>query len=121
MRQDQEKSHVRLAKRVTVPLVLVLLTLMIVTLPSSPARIVAQTGSTPTPLPLFSLPDSRANRAYVSNTMAMGNDRQTMVAANMINNSITILIPQFNRVVAEIPVGIDPRSVAITPDSIISQ
>lgn len=90
--------------------------LLVLGIASAPLPLAAQTDATPTPLPLFSLPDSRANRAYTSNTIAFGNDRQTMVAANMINNSVTILIPQFNRVVTEIPVGLDPRSVAITPD-----
>lgn len=90
--------------------------LLVLGIASAPLPLAAQTDATPTPLPLFSLPDSRGNRAYTSNTIAFGNDRQTMVAANMINNSVTILIPQFNRVVTEIPVGLDPRSVAITPD-----
>ncbi len=71
---------------------------------------------TPTPLPLFALPDARINRAYTSNTIALAGDGRTMVAANMINNSMTILIPAFDRVIAEMPVGKDPRSVAITPD-----
>ena len=85
-------------------------------LTGSPTTLSAQNGATPTPLPLFALPDSRANRAYVSNTIAIANDERTLVAANMINNSVTILIPVFDRVLAEIPVGSDPRSVAITLD-----
>lgn len=97
-------------------LLLAVFVLLALGIASAPLPLAAQTDATPTPLPLFSLPDSRANRAYTSNTIAFGNDRQTMVAANMINNSVTILIPQFNRVVTEIPVGLDPRSVAITPD-----
>ncbi len=71
---------------------------------------------TPTPLPIFALPDARLNRAYSSNTIALVGDGRTLVAANMINNSMTILIPQFDRVIAEVEVGKDPRSVAITPD-----
>ena len=71
---------------------------------------------TPTPLPIFALPDARLNRAYSSNTIALAGDGRTLVAANMINNSMTILIPQFDRVIAEVEVGNDPRSVAITPD-----
>ena len=62
-------------------------------------------------------PDARTNRAYISNTIALASDGRTIVTANMINNSMTILIPAFDRVVAEIPVGKDPRSVALTPDS----
>ncbi|MEP7290892.1 MAG: cytochrome c peroxidase [Chloroflexota bacterium] len=95
---------------------LVLIFLLLILLPAAPSSLSAQTGATATPLPLFALPDSR-NRAYVSNTIAIASDARTMVAANMINNSMTILIPAFDRVIAEVPVGIDPRSVAITPDA----
>lgn len=89
--------------------------LLAILLSGSPAIILAQSGATSTPLPLFALPDSRS-RAYISNTIALGSDGRTLVAANMINNSVTILIPAFDRVIAEIPVGNDPRSVAITLD-----
>lgn len=117
MHQDQEKpAGIRVSYKAGVWLALAALVLLFMLMPSTLLSLAAQIDATPTPLPLFSLPDSRANRAYTSNTIVLGNDRQTMVAANMINNSVTILIPQFNRVVAEIPVGVDPRSVTITPD-----
>lgn len=90
---------------------------LLILMPTAAPSLSAQTSSTPTPLPLFALPDSRINRAYVSNTIALANDGRTLVAANMINNSMTILIPAFDRVIAEIPVGRDPRSVALTLDS----
>ncbi|MCC6802473.1 MAG: hypothetical protein IT319_06290 [Anaerolineae bacterium] len=96
------------------------LTLLLILLSvAAPQPLAAQTGTTPTPLPLplYALPDARSNRAYVSNTLAIANDGRTLVAANMINNSMTILIPAFDRVVAEIPVGKDPRSVALTLDN----
>jgi YVTN family beta-propeller protein len=70
----------------------------------------------PTPLPLYALPGSGV-RAYTSSSIALARDNRTLVAANLINNSVTIFIPAFDRVVAEIPVGKDPRSVALTPDS----
>ncbi len=76
----------------------------------------AQTGSTPTPLPLYALPDARTNRAFVSSTMALASDGRTLVVANMINNTATISVPTFGSVIAEIPVGRDPRSAAITAD-----
>lgn len=79
-------------------------------------RAFAQTDATPTPLPLYALPDGRTNRAATSSTIALGGDGRTIVAANMINNTATIVIPTYNQVIAEIPVGRDPRSAAITPD-----
>ncbi|MBI1259896.1 MAG: hypothetical protein GC204_20700 [Chloroflexi bacterium] len=90
--------------------------LLLVLLSATSSNVAAQTGATPTPLPLFALPDSRANRAYVSNTIALAGDGRTIVTSNMINDTMTILIPAFDRVVAEVPVGKDPRSVALTPD-----
>ena len=89
---------------------------LLILFPAVQFNVSAQTNATPTPLPLFALPDARANRAYVSNTIALVGDGHTVVTANMINNSMTILIPSFDRVVAEVPVGKDPRSVAITLD-----
>jgi YVTN family beta-propeller protein len=118
MHQGQETSASgRVLKRAGIGLAFAVLLLLVV-MPATRPSLLAQIDATPTPLPLFSLPDSRANRAFTSSTLALGNDRQTMVTANMINNSMTILMPQFNRVVAEIPVGLDPRSVAVTPDGV---
>ncbi|MEO8394595.1 MAG: hypothetical protein ABI700_16490 [Chloroflexota bacterium] len=88
----------------------------LILLSAASSNVAAQTAATPTPLPLFALPDARANRAYVSNTIALAGDGRTVITSNMINDSMTILIPSFDRVVAEVPVGKDPRSVAITPD-----
>ena len=82
----------------------------------APEHTLAQTGATPTPLPLYALPDARTNRAYVSSSIALATDGRTLVAANLINNTATISVPTFSEVVAEIPVGRDPRSAAITAD-----
>ncbi|MCA9904473.1 MAG: YncE family protein, partial [Anaerolineae bacterium] len=71
---------------------------------------------TPTPLPLFALPDARSHRDYYSSSIALAPDTLTMVAANALSNSITILVPSQSRVIDEVSVGRDPRSVAITPD-----
>ena len=92
------------------------ISLLLILLSTTQTNVAAQTNATPTPLPLFALPDSRANRPYISNTLALAGDGRTMVTSNMINNSMTILIPSFDRVVAEVPVGKDPRSVALTLD-----
>ena len=93
-----------------------LLLLMISGVLATKPRAFAQTDATPTPLPLYALPDGRTNRAATSSTIALAGDGRTIVAANMINNTATIVIPTYNQVVAEIPVGRDPRSAAITPD-----
>jgi YVTN family beta-propeller protein len=78
----------------------------------------AQHQPTPTPLPLYALPNASSSRAYASSTIALlPNDGRTLIAANMLNNTASIVMPSLNRVIAEIPVGRDPRSVAITPDS----
>ncbi len=82
----------------------------------APEHTLAQTGATPTPLPLYALPDARANRAFVSSSIALATDGRTLVAANLINNTATISVPTFGQIVAEIPVGRDPRSAAITAD-----
>ena len=109
-RKFAEKHRARNAS-----LLATLLFSLLLLLTAAPTTLSAQNGATPTPLPLFALPDSRA-RAYVSSTIAFANDSRTMVAANMINNSMTVLVPAFDQVIAEIPVGSDPRSVAVTLD-----
>ena len=86
--------------------------------PSFSKPSIVQLGATPTPLPIFALPDARTNRAYTSNTIALVGDGRTLVAANLINNSLTILAPQTDRVIAEVTVGSDPRALAVTPDGL---
>jgi YVTN family beta-propeller protein len=76
--------------------------------------------ATPTPLPLYFLPDARTNRAYISNTLALTNDGRTLIATNMLNGTISIIsvaIANQGQVQAEIPVGRDPRGLALTPDN----
>ncbi|MBK8024669.1 MAG: beta-propeller fold lactonase family protein [Chloroflexi bacterium] len=101
---------------VLIGLLVMLFGLMLAAIPA-PTATQAQTAATPTPLPLYALPDSRINRVSGSSTIAMAGDGRTFVSANMINNSATIFIPAFDQVVAEIPVGRDPRGAAITPDN----
>jgi len=95
---------------------LVLMLIMIFSAVTTTPHVLSQSNSTPTPLPLYALPDARTNRAVVSSSMMLASDGRTIVAANMINNTATIVIPTFNSVIAEIPVGHDPRSAAITLD-----
>lgn len=107
---------VRVLLLVTHSTVLIALLVMIAAGLTSQPRVMAQTGATPTPLPLYALPDARVNRAFVSGSMALATDGRTMIAANMINNTATLTVPTFNSVIAEIPVGRDPRSAAFTAD-----
>ncbi len=73
---------------------------------------------TPTPLPLFALPDARNNVPVSSSTIALGKDTLTMAAANMLSDSVTILVPSQGKILGEVAVGHDPRSVAITPNGL---
>jgi YVTN family beta-propeller protein len=74
----------------------------------------------PTPLPLYALPDNRSARPVSSGSLALTNEGRTLVATNMLNNSLSfveVFTPNAARLIEEIPVGTDPRSVAITPDT----
>ena len=73
----------------------------------------------PTPLPLFALPDARSNRSFSSSTLALTPDGRNLVVANLLNGSVSVvevIVPNQPRLVVEIPVGVDPRAVAVTPD-----
>lgn len=65
---------------------------------------------------LYALPDSRA-RVTSSSSLAFLREGRQLVTANMLSNSISVVEPGPGVVLAEIPVGRDPRSVATTPDS----
>lgn len=94
-----------------------LLALSVIALAVTPqVNVTAQTNGTPTPLPLFALPDARFNPAHTSGSLAVASDGRTMATANFLNNTMTLLIPAFDRVLAEIPVGNDPRGVTFTAD-----
>ncbi len=81
-----------------------------------PNRVEAQPQ--PTPFPLYALPDSRLTTPVTSNTLAQSKDNRTLVAANTFNNSISIISLPSAKLSAEIPVGNDPRSVALTADGL---
>src|SRR4051812_22533261 len=99
---------------ITITFGLALLILLLILAPAAQPGISAQ--FVPTPLPLFALPGV-ATRVYTSNSIALARDNRTLVAANLVNNSVTILIPAFDKVVAEIPVGKPPPAVALPPDT----
>lgn len=66
---------------------------------------------------LYALPDPRTNRVFTSGAMALADDNRTLVVTNMLSNSITVTVPLRGQVVIEIPVGRDPRGVALTQDN----
>lgn len=72
-----------------------------------------------TPLPLYALPDPRGRYAS-SSTMALSRSNETLVTANMLNNTLSIVLPRQRKLVTEIPVGKDPRSVALTDDGTLA-
>jgi YVTN family beta-propeller protein len=51
-----------------------------------------------------------------SGALALTSDGDLLLAVNPDSNSVTVLDTNSQEVVAEIPVGIDPRSVALSPD-----
>jgi YVTN family beta-propeller protein len=75
----------------------------------------AQTSREPTPMPLYALPGRNATLRS-SGTLALASDNLTVAVANMLSNSITLLVPSQGRMIAEVPVGQDPRSIAFTAD-----
>lgn len=99
-------------------LLFVLAAAALISLPvQAPAQAQAQPVSTPTPLPLFALPNANLNVAFRSSSIAVRpNDTRIIGAVNLLNNSVTFAIPSQSRVLAEVPVGDDPRSIAFTPD-----
>ncbi len=104
----------RISTLLSLGMLLVLCGLMLLALP--PGRLSAQ--QPPTPFPLYALPDPRLATAISSGTLALGKDNRTLVAANTFNNSISIISLPAARFSAEIPVGNDPRSVALTADGL---
>src|SRR5215207_5726593 len=74
----------------------------------------------PTPLPLYYLPDATSNRAYSSGSMVTSPDGRMLIASNMLSNTIAavlIVAPGQPQLLAEIPVGTDPRGVTVTQDN----
>lgn len=81
-----------------------------------PNLVVAQ--QQPTPFPLYAMPDSRLATPVSSNLLALGKDNRTLVIANTFNDSISVVTLPSAKLVTEIPVGNDPRSVALTADGL---
>lgn len=82
----------------------------------TPAPVYAQDD--PTPLPLYALPDARLNPVFTSSSIAFNDVTRVLLTANMMSNSMSVVAPLAGELRAEIPVGSDPRSVAVTPDGV---
>jgi YVTN family beta-propeller protein len=63
---------------------------------------------------LYTLPDARARLASSSSFVTAGDG--LIVSANMLNNTATLVNLYQGERDIEIPVGVDPRTVALTPD-----
>lgn len=81
-----------------------------------PPAVYAQ--DSPTPLPLYALPDGRTNPVFVSSSIAFNDVTRVLLSANMMSNTVSVVAPLSGELQAEIPVGNDPRSVATTPDGV---
>ncbi|GAB4529173.1 MAG: hypothetical protein OHK0046_48840 [Anaerolineae bacterium] len=68
------------------------------------------------PRPLYALP-SATTPVFRSSSLAMSDDGRTLVAANMLNDTISIIDPTARAVRVELPAGDDPRSIALTVDN----
>ncbi len=67
------------------------------------------------PLPLYVLPDANTP-VYTSGSMALSSNGRLLVMANMLNNTVSLVVPRDGQRLAELDVGADPRAVALTPD-----
>ncbi len=89
-----------------------LLGLMVLALPLSPA--LAQGGVTPTPLPLYALPQSP--RVSASGAIALTGNQRYAVTANTFSGSVSVVDIAAKTVAAEVPVGESPRALVVAPD-----
>ncbi len=66
--------------------------------------------------PLFELPTANT-RFTSSGSIAVSQSAATMIAANMLNDTVSFVLPLQGELVTEIQVGDDPRMVALTLDN----
>jgi YVTN family beta-propeller protein len=66
--------------------------------------------------PLYNLPAANV-RVVPSGSIALAGDGRTLIAANMLNDTMSIVDLAQRLLLAEIAVGDDPRSVAFTSDA----
>lgn len=70
----------------------------------------------PTPRPLYALPDARTNLVFTGSSLAFDSNSRLLFTANMMSDTVSIVAPVAGEVRGEVPVGDDPRSVAVTAD-----
>lgn len=90
--------------RRSIPALLVVLALLIASFSSAQQD---------TPEPLYDLPNNAVPR--ISSTLALSSDGRLLVAANSFNDTISLVLPSSGEIIADIVVGDDPRSTALTP------
>jgi YVTN family beta-propeller protein len=88
--------------------------LLAAALPAIPAQ--AQGLFTPTPRPLYALPDPNAVRVSRSNVIALAGNQRYAVTANTFSGTASIVDIAGKVIVAELPVGDDPRALVVAPD-----
>lgn len=91
-----------------------LLGVMALLLPLTPAM--AQGGVTPTPLPLYALPQS--SRVSVSGVIALAGNQRYAVTANTFSGTASVVDITAKMVRAEVPVGASPRALVVAPDQL---
>lgn len=92
----------------------VLLGMLGVSLPAGPA--LAQGGVTPTPRPLYDLPDPNAVRVWRSAVIALTRNQRRAVTANTFSDTASIVDIVNETILAEVPVGREPRALTVAPD-----
>jgi YVTN family beta-propeller protein len=105
-----------MSKRWLIPALaaMVLLVLMLLMLPEM--AVSAQGGFTPTPRPLYAMPDPNTTRVSRSNVIALAGNQRYAVTANTFSGTASIIDIADKRIVAELPVGDDPRALVVSPD-----
>ncbi len=89
-----------------------LLFLMVLALSWVPA--LAQGGFTPTPLPLYALPDTQ--RVSRGAAIALAGNQRYAVTANTFSATASVVDIANKTIVAEFPVGADPQALVVAPD-----
>ena len=76
----------------------------------------AQGGPTATPRPLYDMPDPNALRVYRSSVIALATTQRFLYTANTFSGTASVVDIAAKSITAEIPVGADPRAVALDPE-----
>ncbi len=76
----------------------------------------AQGGPTPTPRPLYALPDPNTVRVSQGGAIVLAANQRYLITANTFTGTASVVDIYPRTVVAEIPVGEEPRSLVVSPD-----